>query len=385
MSDVRSEVSHADGGPQVLQQLRPKSGQAIFSLIQPTGTPHLGNYLGALRQWKSFQDEVTKSSRGTGKTFKLTFGIADLHSLTLRQDRQTRQDNVRKTFASLLAVGLDPTYSSLMVQSHIPQHSELMWILSNVASTGYLSRMTQWKSKINVSSDASMENLDEKSREMLKLSLFSYPVLQAADILIHNADFVPVGEDQVQHVEFARYLARAFNAEYAKDYEIPVLKEPRALISPAKRIMSLQDPTKKMSKSDQTKDATILITDPPEEIRRKIGRAKTDSIEGPLTYDPVARPGIANLFDILRHTINDDSNPEDFAKQYADQSKGALKQLVANVVVDELASVRERFESLMASSNDEMQRALLEGHKTANASARSTLSRVKEAVGMYNL
>jgi len=266
-----------------------------------------------------------------------------------------------------------------------------MWILSNVASTGYLSRMTQWKSKINVSHDTSIDTLDEKSREMLKLSLFSYPVLQAADILLYQSDLVPVGEDQIQHVEFARYLARAFNAEYARDYDHPVLKEPEAFISPAKRIMSLQDPTKKKSKSDTTKDATILITDPPEEVVRKIKRAKTDSIDGPLTYDPVARPGIANLFDILRHTTTsnnsneEDEQPEVFAAQYAHTTKADLKSLVADAIINELSGVKTRFDALMRPDNNEIEDALRQTYHVCSELSARTMRDVKRAVGLYEL
>lgn len=377
-----SDLSHEDRpkSSALTRDIRPHT---IFSLIQPTGIPHLGNYLGALRRWKEFQDEKTSPSNKRRRHHQLFFGLADLHSLTLKQDRELRRQNIRQTYASLLALGLDPMESILFVQSQVPEHAELMWILSNVASTGYLSRMTQWKDKIGVASDSSMENLDEKAREKLKLGLFSYPVLQAADILLYKADLVPVGEDQSQHVEFTRQLARAFNSAYAKDMKAPVFTLPGAMLSPAKRVMNLQQPEKKMSKSDADVSSRILITDEPEEIRRKIKRAKTDSVAGPLTYDPKGRPGVSNLFEIYKHVTRSSQTCQEIAEGHKDTTLGALKALVAEEVVKELDGIKERYEQLMAVGDERVDFAMICGKHGASARAGATMKQVREAVGLF--
>lgn len=312
----------------------------------------------------------------------LLFGLADLHALNLKQDRELRRLNIRQTYASLLALGLDPRESNVFVQSQVPEHAELMWILSNVASTGYLGRMTQWKDKIGVGADASMENLDDKSREKLKLSLFSYPVLQAADILLYKADLVPVGEDQSQHVEFTRQLARAFNSTYARDLKAPVFTLPEAILSPAKRVMNLQQPEKKMSKSDPDVDGRILITDEPAEIRRKIRKAKTDSVVGPLTYDPETRPGVSNLIEILKHVTKSPQTCQEIAEENRDTTLGGLKALVAEEIVKELDGVKERYDALMAEGDQRIEFAMWYGRKVASSKAGNTMKQVRETVGL---
>ena len=250
----------------------------------------------------------SQQKAGAAETRSLIFGLADLHSLTVRTSHQQRSANIRGTFAAILALGIDnapSTRTSVFVQSQISAHAEMMWILSNYASMGHLSRMTQWKDKLAGSTDTSgvgiidkLEDLPESLREQLKLGLFSYPVLQAADILLYDSNLVPVGEDQVQHVEFARNLARSFNSATGHD----ILQVPSVMLSPAKRIMSLQDPLKKMSKSQGNEASRILITDEADVIRQKIKSAKTDSEPGPITYTPDTRPGVSNLIDIYRYT-----------------------------------------------------------------------------------
>ena len=257
-----------------------------------------------------------------------------------------------------------------------------MWILSNVASTGYLSRMTQWKDKIGVKSDSSMESLDEKAREKLKLSLFSYPVLQAADILLYKADLVPVGEDQSQHVEFTRQLARAFNSAYAGDLKAPVFTLPEVMLSPAKRVMNLQQPEKKMSKSDPDVGSRILITDEADEIRRKVRRAKTDSVEGPLTYDPVRRPGVSNLIEILKHVTRSAKTCEEIVAEIGETTLGAVKALVAEEIVKELDGIRERYEALMAEGDERVDLAMVIGRQHVSGKAGATMKEVREAIGL---
>ncbi|KAK5104330.1 Tryptophan--tRNA ligase, mitochondrial [Lithohypha guttulata] len=364
-----------------------KSRQTIFSLIQPTGIPHLGNYLGALRQWKDLQDREPNPD-APGSKYRRLFGLADLHSLTSKQDPQLRRENIRQTLASLLAIGLDPKHSLIFLQSSVSAHSELMWILSNVASTGYLSRMTQWKDKAGIPTstavsepEQTLENIDEKAREKLKLGLFSYPVLQAADILLYDADYVPVGEDQAQHVEFTRHLARSFNSTYNANQK-PILTVPQLMLSSAKRVMSLQDPTKKMSKSDPDEASRVLITDLPEVIVHKFKRALTDSVAGPITFDPQQRPGVSNLIEILRHVTRSQRSSNEIAQDYANKNLGKLKKDVAEAVINEFAGIRERYEQLVRPGNKDIEQVIDTGYHMASLIARRTLSRVKKAVGL---
>ena len=267
---------------------RPAS-KTIFSGIQPTGIPHLGNYLGALRRWAKLQDEAAPDTT-------LIYSLVDLHAITIRQDPAQLRRWKKQSLAMLLAAGLDPKRSIIFHQSAVPAHTELMWILSCQASTGYLSRMTQWKDKTAN---------ERENTERLKLGLFSYPVLQAADVLVHGATHVPVGHDQAQHLEFAREVATGFNHAFGQEILVP----PETLISPAKRIMSLTEPTTKMSKSHSNPESRILLTDSDSEIQSKIKSAVTDS-DYSISYDPEKRPGISNLIDILYHCSPEDQYSE---------------------------------------------------------------------------
>ncbi|KAL1641642.1 Tryptophan--tRNA ligase, mitochondrial [Diplodia intermedia] len=339
----------------------PSRPGVIFSGIQPTGIPHLGNYLGALQQWAKLQNEAAPSTT-------LLFSIVDLHAITLRQDpRQLRQWR-KEMLASLLAVGLDPKRSIIFNQSAVPAHSELMWILSCQASMGYLSRMTQWKSK-------------SAAEKEPKLGLFSYPVLQAADILVHRATHVPVGEDQAQHLEFARECAGSFNHAVAGGRT--VLVPPGTILSPARRVMSLTQPTKKMSKSDANPKSRILITDDREAIAKKLKAAVTDSVEG-VSYEPEARPGVSNLVEAMFHLrAGEDGAPADcdeLARECEGMTMRALKECATDVVDARLAPIRERYHELMQddAALDEVKE---EGARKARESAERTMRMVRDAVG----
>lgn len=362
-----------------------KNKKTVFSLIQPTGIPHLGNYLGALRTWKDLQKKTTSRQPESHAYYDLYFGLADLHSLTLKQDPKARNENIRRTYASLLAIGIP--HDILFVQSYVAAHTELMWILSNVASTGYLSRMTQWKDKAGLLQSGTqpdsqtLESLDDKSKEALKLGLFSYPVLQAADILLYDTHYVPVGEDQAQHVEFTRSLARSFNHMYGKD-EQTGLRVPELMLSPAKRIMSLQDPIKKMSKSDPDSSSRILINDSAETIRSKIKSAKTDSVPGPITFDPQTRPGVSNLIEIYRHTTRSPKSPSEVAEEFANASLGDLKTTVSDAVIEALAGMSHRYDEFMGSKKLQVEDFMLRGYGRADKRANRILLRVREAVGL---
>ncbi|KAL1848968.1 Tryptophan--tRNA ligase, mitochondrial [Paecilomyces lecythidis] len=346
---------------------RPPHEKTIFSGIQPTGVPHLGNYLGALREWVRLQNDNATDT-------KLIFSIVDLHALTVPQDASRLRQWRREAFATLLAIGLDPNRSTIFYQSAVSAHAELMWILSTVASMGYLSRMTQWKSKLKLPEDTGLEDSAAKSK--LRLGLFSYPVLQAADILIHRATHVPVGEDQKQHIEFTRYTANSFNHLYG-----PIFPSPEALISPARRVMSLKEPNQKMSKSHPDDRSRILLTDSPEDIRKKIKLALTDS-EPSISYDPVRRPGVSNLLEILCHMQSKPMSCEEVALEHRSTSIRALKELVADTLVDHLSGIRDRYFSLIQNQSDYVDSVAEAGAQAARANAESTMKTVRAAMGL---
>ncbi|KAH9872785.1 hypothetical protein J1614_005179 [Plenodomus biglobosus] len=350
--------------------LEPKRPRIIFSGIQPTGVPHLGNYLGALQQWVKLQQGEEDDVR--------FFSIVDLHAITVRQDPVELARWRKEMFASLFAIGLDPEKSTVFLQSSVPAHSELMWLLSCDASMGYLGRMTQWK--LSLPSHASPT--DKSSQQnALKLGLFSYPVLQAADILLYQTTHVPVGEDQAQHLEFARNLANAFNHQYASPNE-RILAVPKTLLSPAKRIMSLTEPTKKMSKSAPNPNSRILITDSKDKIHAKLRTALTDSIEG-VSYDREARPGVTNLIDIMYH-MNEPvaTSPEDLAKDMEGLSMRALKEKVADTVDDKLRDIRERYDEIMGAQEEQLVKHAASGASMASSSANRNILKIKAAMGM---
>lgn len=378
---------------------RPK---VIFSGIQPTGVPHLGNYLGALSQWVALQEEATAASSssrsgggGANPPTRLLFSVVDLHAITLPQDAAQLRRWRREMLAALLAVGLDPSRSTIFHQSSVPAHAELMWVLSCTASMGYLSRMTQWKSKLSLPDDASaLPGGDDthgaggggkpSAAAALKLGLFSYPVLQAADILVHRATHVPVGEDQRQHLEFARECAAGFNHTYGGGRG--PLVPPETIVSPARRVMSLADPTKKMSKSDANAASRVLITDSAGEIKKKIMRAVTDSQSGFVSYDPAARPGVSNLLEILAvlEETGRGRTPGEVAGDFAGSQHPlkALKERTAGAVAAELRDVRERYLELLGSNDGrELDEIEAVGAERARASAEATMKLVKEAVG----
>lgn len=347
-----------------LNTAAPTRPKTVFSGIQPTGVPHLGNYLGALRQWVRLQDEAADDTA-------LIYSLVDLHAITIRQDPKQLRQWKKESLAMLMAIGLDPKRSTIFHQSDVPAHAELMWILSCQASTGYLGRMTQWKEKTQ----------NEKAgNEKLKLGLFSYPVLQAADILVHKTTHVPVGHDQAQHLEFAREVADGFNHIFGQGREI--LVPPETLISPARRVMSLTTPTNKMSKSHPNPKSRIMLTDSKSDITNKVKSAVTDSVEG-ITYDPEVRPGVSNLIDLLYHTGAEDGyeSQEALASDLAGVSMLALKEKVAESIDMQLTPIRERYAEIIQDSAA-MEEAATEGAQKANKSAMKTLQKVKRAVGL---
>lgn len=341
--------------------LQPKT---IFSGIQPTGVPHLGNYLGALRQWVKLQDEADPGTT-------LIYSLVDLHAITVRQDPAQLRQWKNESLAMLLALGLDPSRSVIFHQSDVAAHAELMWILSCQASTGYLGRMTQWKDK------TAGERADS---ERVKLGLFSYPVLQAADVLVHRATHVPVGHDQAQHLEFARDVASGFNHVFGQGGQI--LLPPETIISPAKRIMSLADPSLKMSKSHSNPKSRVLLTDAADVIRAKLKSAVTDSYDG-ISYDPEKRPGVSNLIDILYHTLPDHSivTQHDLARDMENMSLRSLKEKVAAAVEDTVRPIRDRY-FLVVMDSGKLKDIADMGAEKAGLSASKTMVEVKRAIGL---
>ncbi|EXV03590.1 tRNA synthetases class I family protein [Metarhizium robertsii] len=336
--------------------IRPR---VIFSGIQPTGIPHLGNYVGALRQWVQLQHHEHKDT-------KLIYSIVDLHAITTPQSPEKLKRWKRESLAALLAIGIDPERSILFYQSSVPAHSELMWILACTASVGYLSRMTQWKQKLNLAPNSHMEDRPAESR--LKLGLFSYPVLQAADILVHRATHVPVGHDQQQHLEFAR------------DRKL-LLANHTAYPAPVHRVMSLSDPTSKMSKSHKLARSRILITDTPDEIRLKISSALTDSVHG-ISYDHALRPGISNLLSLFSIFDAEKRSPEQLAQAYSDTHPRLFKDMVSDAVILGLQGIRTRYIKLIDSDTHYLDHVAADGARKALQSAEETMGMVRTAVGL---
>ena len=322
----------------------------VFSGIQPTGNIHIGNYLGALKQFVELQDNSD-----------CIYCIVDLHSITVPQDPKKLRESIRNVAALYLAVGLDPKKSTVFVQSDVPGHSELSWILTCCSYTGELSRMTQFKQK-------------SKEKESAPTGLFMYPVLMAADILLYDTQIVPVGDDQKQHIELTRDLAVRINGKYGKD--TLVVPEGKYMKSGA-RIMALDEPTNKMSKSAENEFSRISLLDPPNKIKKAIMRATTDS-DGEVRFDAENKPGISNLLSI--YSVFSGISIEQLEKKYQGSGYGDFKKDLVEVVVDALAPIQQKYNDVMESG--ELDKILKEGAEKAGAIAQKTLRRVKENFGL---
>jgi tryptophanyl-tRNA synthetase len=320
----------------------------VLSGVQPTGDMHLGGYLGAFRQWVADQHKA-----------EAFFCVVDLHALTVGPDPAALRSRTLEVATILLAIGLDPERCTLFVQSHVPAHAELAWLLECMATTGELRRMTQFKDKAGGS-------------ESVRVGLFTYPVLMAADILLYDAERVPVGDDQRQHLELARDLAQRFNHRYGPTFVVPEAEIPRV----ASRVMDLQHPTRKMSKSADSPQGTVLLLDPPEVVRRKVARAVTDA-ETEVRYDPAAKPGVSNLLELLAAATGGD--PVALAARY--DRYGPLKADVAEALVELLRPIQQRYAELAADPAT-VAGLLAQGAEKAHAVASATLARAREAVGL---
>jgi tryptophanyl-tRNA synthetase len=326
----------------------------IFSGIQPTGRKHLGNYLGAIRQYVEGQD------RG-----EAIYCIVDLHAITVDYEPAELRERVHDTTAILLAAGLDPERCILFRQGDVHEHTELTWLLSAVTAWGDLNRMHQWKDK--------REQLERRSGAFVSSGLFFYPVLQAADVLAYRAHEVPVGDDQRQHIELMREIARRFNERFGE-----ILVEPEHRIPEVgARIMDLQRPDSKMTTTGGTEQGTVLVVDEPEAVRKKIRSAVTDS--GTEVRRGPDKQGIANLIEIL--SVVRAVSPEDVEREFDGSGYGDFKSAVADEVVSYLAPVRERYGELR-SDEDALERTLSAGADKARAIATDTLADVREAMGI---
>ncbi len=320
----------------------------VFSGIQPTGEVHLGNYLGAVRRWVRAQHEDDA-----------IHCIVDLHALTIPQDPAVLRAKTLEVTQILVAAGLDPEVCTLFAQSQVPEHSELGWIMECTAGFGELRRMVQFK---------------EKSTQagFVSAGLFTYPALQAADVLLYGTEKVPVGDDQRQHLEVARDLAIRFNSRYGDTFVVPE----HAIPPVAARVMDLQRPERKMSKSQESPQGTVVVLDDPDTIARKFRRAVTDS-EAEVRYDPHAKPGVSNLLSILAAAT--DGDPEALADTYTQY--GPLKDDAAAAVIKLLAPLQSRFAELVADPG-ETHRILATGAAKARSMARPTMARVRERLGL---
>jgi tryptophanyl-tRNA synthetase len=320
----------------------------IFSGIQPTGAKHFGNYSGGFRQYAATQEQ--------GEAF---FCIVDLHSITVDYDPVELRETTLDLAAMLFATGLDPARSTVFVQSHNPAHPEAAWLLGAVASYGELSRMTQFKEKA-------------AAHEFVSGGLFTYPVLMAADILLYQTDIVPIGEDQRQHLEFTRDVARRFNARFGETLKLPQGVYPGA----GARIMDLTDPTRKMSTTTSAEMGKVLMTDPPEAVRKKIMAAVTDT--GREVRRAPDKPGITNLIDIM--SVASGRSVDDIEREFGDRGYGAFKAAVSDAVVACLEPIRDRYFKLRAEPG-ELERLLGHGARKAVGASQPTLRAMYDRMG----
>ena len=323
--------------------------KTVLSCIQPSGLLTLGNYLGALKNWVAMQDE-----------FDCTYAVADLHAITVRQEPAKFRQQIYSTAALLLALGIDPEKSTLFIQSHVPAHTQLSWVLSCYSQFGELSRMTQFKDK------------SAKHADNVNVGLFSYPVLMAADILLYKPDLVPVGADQKQHLEIARDIALRFNHIYGDVFTVPDAYIPKI----GARVMSLQDPTKKMSKSDENINSWVAILDSKDDIIRKFKRAVTDSESCVCIGENKA--GINNLIGIYSAVTG--KTAEQITAEFEGKGYGDFKLAVGEAVAEELRPIQERYNTFI-SDKKQLEDIYRAGDEKAAYMARKTLSKVMKKVG----
>ena len=324
----------------------------LFSGMQPSADSlHAGNYIGALLQWKELQ-----------QTHDAVFCVVDLHAITVPQDPATLREKTRRTAAQYIAAGIDPSVSTLFVQSHVPAHAELAWVLNTITGFGEASRMIQFKDKST-----------KQGADAASVGLFTYPVLQAADILLYDAAIVPVGEDQRQHIELTRDLAQRFNTRFGDTFVVPEV----SILKETAKIYDLQSPEAKMSKSSDSDSGTIWLLDEPSKTAKKIRSAVTDN-DGEVRFDPAAKPGVSNLLTLL--SVLGGSSIPTLEAEFAGRGYGDLKAAAADAVVAEFEPVRARTLELLADPA-ELDRVLAGNADRAEAIANETLARAYDRVG----
>ncbi|MCR4283911.1 MAG: tryptophan--tRNA ligase [Parcubacteria group bacterium] len=324
--------------------------KTIFSGIQPSGNLHIGNYLGAIKQWIKLQDS---------EEYNNIFCIVDEHAITVPQDPEILKKKIMEVTLIYLAAGIDPKKSLVFIQSRIPEHAELAWILNTITPLGELQRMTQFK--------------DKAKEKGLLAGLLNYPVLMAGDILLYGTDIVPVGEDQVQHVEFTRMIAKKFNNQYGETFKIP---KP-SLVKEGKRIMGLDDPKKKMSKSAPSPKNYIAILDEPDTIRKKISSAVTDS-GNEVKYDEKNKPAVSNLLNI--YSLFSNKNIKDIEKEYKGKDYSTFKKDLAEVIITNLSPIQEKYKELY-NNPSYVENILKDGETKAKEIASKKLTEVKQKIG----
>ncbi len=325
--------------------------KVILSGIQATGNLTLGNYIGAINNWKKMQED-----------YDCNYMIADLHTLTVRNEPEKLRNNTLNLLALYISAGINPEKSNIFIQSHVPAHAELSWVLNCFTYMGELSRMTQFKDK------------SAKHADNINSGLFTYPVLMAADILLYQADLVPVGEDQRQHLEITRDIAERFNSIYGETFKIPEGYIPKV----AARVMGLQNPTSKMSKSSTIPNDSIFLNDEPDEILKKVKKSVTDS-ENVVRYDAQNKPGISNLMSIYSAITG--KGEKKIEKEFEGKGYGDFKKAVAECIIEELKPLQEEYKRLIA--NPEYLEAIYKkGAEKANAIAEKTLKDVYKKIGL---
>jgi tryptophanyl-tRNA synthetase len=333
----------------------------LFSGIQPSGRLHIGNFLGALKNFVDLQNS---------EKYQCYFFVVDLHSITENFEPEEKRRQILNLAADFLAAGTDPKRSVLALQSQVPAHSELAWILNTLTPMGELERMTQYKDK------------SARQKENVNVGLFTYPALMAADILLYDTAVVPVGDDQLQHLELTRTLARKFNKRFPappsglRGTSGPTFIEPKSLLTKTPRVMSLKDPSKKMSKSQP--EGCLFLDDSPEDAARKIARAVTDS-GTEIAYDPAKKPGLANLIDIYAALTH--MEPKTVAEEFGGKSYAQLKASLAEVFVDYFANFRTAKEKLLAKPDD-LAKVLKEGSESAAKVANRKMDEVRKKIGL---
>ena len=324
--------------------------KTIFSGVQPSGKLTLGNYLGAIRNFPILQEE-----------YNCVYCVVDMHAITVRQNPAALRRATLEVLAQYIACGLDPEKSTLFIQSHVPAHAELAWVLNCYTMFGEASRMTQFKDK------------SARHADNVNVGLFDYPVLMAADILLYQTDMVPVGVDQLQHIELARNIAQRFNGVYSDTFTMPEPYIPKA----GAKIMSLADPARKMSKSDENQNGYILLMDKPEDIMRKFKRAVTDS-DARIIMDPENKPGVSNLISI--YALATGKTIEEVEAEFAGKGYGDFKPAVGEAVVELLRPIREQTEDLLK-NKDYLEQVYRNGAQKASYLARKTIDKVYRKVG----